>query len=182
VNQYFLNPHVQSTSGACVVDLTPPTFAGIASLAPQANGSLQVGWLAATDVTTPLSYEIYVQAATATGLFSLSNIAAISRGLSAKIFADALAAILVNGVTYFVGVRAVDGVGNRDSNLVSLSAISSGVIADDLATLASDLESIAETLAQAVNPEFVATLEDEELLATLDDDESELVAELVCED
>jgi hypothetical protein len=35
---------------------------------------------------------------------------------------------LVNGTTYYVGVRAIDGVNNRDSNTVSMSVISTGVL------------------------------------------------------
>jgi hypothetical protein len=36
-------------------------------------------------------------------------------------------AFLVNGTTYYMGVRAVDAVGNRDANLVSIGVISTGV-------------------------------------------------------
>lgn len=120
-SQYFAGPFSQLTSQACLVDTTPPTFAGIATLTQNADGSLSATWLAATDATPPVRYEVYVQAATATGLFSTANIQQIRNSLSARIFTEVGGNILQIGQTYFVGMRAVDAVGNRDSNTVSSS-------------------------------------------------------------
>lgn len=117
-----------STSNACIVDLTPPTFAGINFLDVESRGQIRAGWSAATDATTPIRYEIYIKASTATGLFSTTNIVAVTPNLQYDIFTMPDGSFLVNGTTYYVGVRAIDGVSNRDSNVVSMSVISTGVL------------------------------------------------------
>lgn len=116
------------TSSACIVDLTPPTFAGINFLDVESRGQIRAGWSAATDATAPIRYEVYIQASTATGLFSTSNITGITPNLTLDIFTMPDGSFLVNGTTYYVGVRALDAVSNRDSNLVSMSVISTGVL------------------------------------------------------
>lgn len=116
-----------STSSACVVDLIPPTFAGINGLAVQSRGQIRASWTAATDVTAPLRYEVYIQASTATGLFNVNNIIAVTPQLQYDTFVMPDGSFLVNGTTYYVGVRAIDGVSNRDNNTVTLSVISTGV-------------------------------------------------------
>lgn len=116
-----------STSNACVIDLTPPTFSGIDSLSVGSFGELNLTWLTATDATNPIRYEIYVQEATATGLFNLTNITQITNNLYASIFQLSNGNYLQYGSTYYVGVRAVDAVGNRESNVISDSAISTGL-------------------------------------------------------
>ena len=116
------------TSSACIVDLTPPTFAGINFLDVESRGQIRAGWSAATDGTTPIRYEVYIKASTATGLFSLSNIIAVTPNLQFDVFTLPDGSFLVNGTTYYVGVRAIDGVNNRDANLVSMSVISTGVL------------------------------------------------------
>lgn len=147
MNQLFAGLFVQSTAQACLVDLTPPTFAGITSVVAQLNGSLLGSWSSATDSTAPISYEVYIQPTTATGLFSISNVTQIVRGTSARIYTLADGTRLQKDVTYFVGVRAIDAVLNRDSNLISMSAVSSGVLDDDLATIAASLVSTESLLA-----------------------------------
>lgn len=116
-----------STSSACIVDLTPPTFAGIATLAVQSRGQIRATWAAATDSTPPIRYEVYIQASTPTGLFNTANIIASTDKLQYDTFTMPDGSFLVNGTTYYVGVRAVDAVGNRDSNVVTLNVISTGV-------------------------------------------------------
>lgn len=106
-------------------DGTPPTFAGITSLTPQSSGALLASWAAATDGSLPITYFVYIQANTATGLFSTTPYG--TQTTSLKIFALPGGAELVSGTTYFVGVRAIDGSGNLNTNTVSLSAVSSGV-------------------------------------------------------
>lgn len=118
----------QGTSDACIVDLIPPVFAGINFLDVESRGQIRAGWPAATDPTPPIRYEVYIQATTATGLFNTSNIIAITPNLSYDIFTLPDGSFLQNGTTYYVGVRAIDGVNNRDSNLVSMSVISTGVL------------------------------------------------------
>lgn len=127
-NLLVTNNFYISSSSACIVDLTPPTFAGINFLDVETRGQIRAGWTAATDATNPIRYEIYIQAAIATGLFNTSNIVAMSSHLQYDIFTLPDGSFLENGETYFVGIRAVDAVGNRDSNTVSLSVISTGVL------------------------------------------------------
>lgn len=117
----------QGTSSACIVDLTPPTFAGIASMVVQSRGQMRATWLAATDATAPIRYEVYIQASTATGLFNTANIVAITDKLQYDTFTLPDGSFLVNGTTYYMGVRAIDAVSNRDGNTVSLNVISTGV-------------------------------------------------------
>jgi len=122
------NNFYQGTSAACVVDLVPPTFAGIDDAAVQSRGQIRASWLAATEsLSNPVRYEVYVQASTATGLFNTANIIGITDKLQLDFWQTPDGAFLVNGTTYFIGVRAVDAVGNRDANLVSQSLISTGV-------------------------------------------------------
>lgn len=116
------------TSSACVVDLTPPTFSGINFLDVESRGQIRAGWSAASDATAPIRYEVYIQASTATGLFNVANIAGITNQLSLDIFTLPNGSFLVNGTTYFVGVRALDALSNRDSNVASLNVISTGVL------------------------------------------------------
>lgn len=121
------NNFYQGTSSACIIDLTPPTFAGVASTVVQSRGQIRTSWLAATDSTPPIRYEVYIQATTPTGLFNTANICGITDKLLFDTWTTPDGAFLVNGTTYYMGVRAVDAVGNRDSNLVSQSVISTGV-------------------------------------------------------
>lgn len=122
------NNFYQGTSQACIIDLTPPTFAGINFLDVESRGQIRAGWSAATDSTPPIRYEVYIQASTATGLFNVNNIVAVTPHLQYDIFTLSDGSFLQNGVTYYVGVRAIDGVNNRDSNLVSMSVISTGIL------------------------------------------------------
>jgi len=116
------------TSDACIVDLTPPTFAGINFLDVESRGQIRAGWPAASDPNTPIRYEVYIQATTPTGLFNTANITAITDKLQYDIFTLPNGSFLVNGTTYYVGVRAVDAISNRDTNTVSLNVISTGVL------------------------------------------------------
>lgn len=126
-NFLVVNNFYQGTSEACIVDLTPPTFAGIATLTVQSRGQMRTTWLAATDISNPIRYEVYIQASTATGLFNTLNIVGMTDKLQFDTWTLPDGSFLVNGTTYYMGVRAVDAVGNRDSNTISLNAISTGV-------------------------------------------------------
>lgn len=118
----------QQSANACVVDLTAPTFAGITGLIINTDGSLTASWADATDTSNPIRYEVYIQASTAVGLFNTSNITQIVTGLSARIFTTSDLNYLQTGFVYHVGVRAVDAVGNRNTNVISLSQTSNGVL------------------------------------------------------
>lgn len=119
----------QGTSQACIVDLIPPTFAGISALTVQSLGQLRASWLAGTDATAPIKYEIYIKANDAVNLFYQSNIVAITDKLQFDIFTLPNGTVLSSGVDYYVGVKAVDAVGNRDNNLISQSIQTSGISA-----------------------------------------------------
>lgn len=121
------NNFYQGTSSACIVDLTPPTFAGINALSVESRGQIRAKWLAATDATLPVRYEVYIQANTATGLFVPANVIANTNKLQFDTFNMPDGSFLVNGTTYYVGVRAIDAVGNVNTNTVSLNVISTGV-------------------------------------------------------
>jgi hypothetical protein len=126
-NQLVTGGAIQPSSQACIVDLTPPTFSGINFLTRGALGQLRVSWLAASDMSSPIRYEVYVQEAPALNLFNTANIALVTTNLQTDIFVLADGSLLQSGVKYFVGVRAVDAVGNRDNNIVSLFQTTPGI-------------------------------------------------------
>lgn len=138
-SQYFGGSFEGLLPSACLADTTPPTFAGVSASVAQPNGSVLVSWAAGTDTTPPIRYEVYVQASSPTGLFSLSNISQISTGTSAYVYTLNDTSRLQKNVTYYFGVRAVDAVGNRNTNTTSTSAVSTGVLDDDMATIAASL-------------------------------------------
>lgn len=117
----------QGTSQACIVDLTPPTFAGLASLTVQTIGQIRATWLAATDATAPIKYEVYIKPVDNVNLFYASNIVAITDKLQFDIFSLPNGVVLGSGINYYVGVKAVDAVGNRDNNLVNSFIQTSGI-------------------------------------------------------
>ena len=124
----FRGLNAQKPSNVGLTDIVAPTFSGISGLVANANGSLTASWAAASDATLPIRYRIYIQAATASGLFSDTNMLPVGSSFtSATIFALRDGTLLQNGVTYFVGVRAVDGVGNVDTNVITRSVASQGV-------------------------------------------------------
>lgn len=158
---------VHATPQACITDFVPPTFAGIATLIALANGALRATWLAATDPSTPIVYDVYIQAGTATGLFSLTNRALSTFGLTIDIFQLLDGTPLAAGTTYYVGVRARDAIGNLDSNVVSLSGVSLGVLSTTLAAIANTLAAAINAVAGGV----VGEVDDDEVIGTVDDDE-----------
>jgi hypothetical protein len=115
------------TSPASVTITTAPTFGGIQSLTAQLNGSLLATWNPASSAITPLSYDVYIQAGTATGLFNTANRTDSTFGLSDYIFELASGALLVSGATYYVGIIARDPLGNQSTSTASISAVSVGV-------------------------------------------------------
>jgi hypothetical protein len=126
-NQLVTGVAFQPSSQACIIDLTAPTFSGISLLTRGALGQLKAIWAAATDSSSPIRYEIYVQEAPALNLFNTANIALVTTNLQADIFSLADGTLLQSGKNYFVGVRAVDAVGNRDNNTVSYSQTTPGI-------------------------------------------------------
>jgi len=141
---------VQKLPSACIVDIVAPTFAGIANTTAQNNGSVLVDWLTATDLSTPLTYEVYcLPGSVVAAVLFAANPTAKTSSLSEYIFRDSNGALLVAG-TYTFGVRVRDAVGNRDSNLIVQTEVSSGVLTDSLAQIAASLNSTQLDLAQDV--------------------------------
>jgi len=131
----------QMTPSSAITDTTPPTFGGITSLSARPNGSGRASWSAATEsLSLPVRYAVYIQASTATGLFVDSNKVVETEMLSIDIFQLKDGSILQESVTYHVGVRSVDAVGNISSNLETLSFVSVGVLSDSLQDVAHSLE------------------------------------------
>jgi hypothetical protein len=128
INQLVTGGAKQETSNSCIIDLVPPIFSGILSLTRGSLGQLRVNYLAATDLSNPITYEIYIQEDSNFNLFNVANIALTTRKLNAEIFALGNGTLLQPGVNYYVGVRAVDAVGNRDANLVSISQTTPGIL------------------------------------------------------
>lgn len=164
---------------SCVDDLTPPTFAGISSMAPQPGGSILLGWPIATDTeATEIEYEVYFkkgQGITAAQLFVLANRIVITPKLSFRVFRDELNLLLAAGETYFAGVRSRNDDRVRDTNIVMLSAISSGVLDDDCASLSTKVAAMINTISGDLlaeiddDLELEGELDDEGLEATIDD-------------
>lgn len=124
---YFAGYLESLAAKACIVDISLPTFAGIASVTFQTDGSAVVTWASATSTKTPVRYEIYVSpgSVSAGALFVTANRVAFAPGaLTAwRIF------VLRDQVTYFMpgvvytfGIRAVDSQNFTDTNTAILTA------------------------------------------------------------
>jgi len=155
--QYFKGLFYQNTPNASISDITPPTFLGINNITALPNGSIRAEWSAGTDATNPIRYEVYVHTSTV-GLFNLANIAYVSYEEQIDVYQLADQSRLQKNVLYYIGIRAVDAVGNRETNTTSMSATSTGVLDDDLATIAaslvtteSNLEADADRIENAAN-------------------------------
>jgi hypothetical protein len=125
-NQLITGGSFQPSSQACIVDLIPPVFSGIGVLTVGSLGQLQAIWPVAVDSTAPIYYEVYVSTNVVT-LFNPVNIALVTTQTLCDIFALSDGALLQTGVNYYVGVRAVDGVGNRDNNVAFLNRTTPGI-------------------------------------------------------
>jgi len=109
-----------------ISDITPPTFSGIATLTVGAVGQLLVSWPPAIDISTPITYQVFLQANSSVGLFLPGNVVISTTQTSCAIFAEPDGTLL-GPDNYFVAVRAVDAVGNSDTNTFSLETYTAGV-------------------------------------------------------
>jgi len=95
-------------------DTEAPTFAGIESIAnPELGGTLDLSWSAATDNSTPITYNIYEATSSGGQSFATPNYTTQSTTYQVTGLTDYLA--------YYYVVRAEDTLGNEDSNVVELS-------------------------------------------------------------
>lgn len=166
--QQYSHSAVQKLPAACTLDITPPTFAGVASVTPQDNGSLLVAWLAGSDLSTPISYEIYClpDVVTAAVLFAANPCLIVRNALLGFLFYDSNG-IILEEKTYTIGVRARDAVGNIETNLVILTAASSGILQDSLLDTANALLLALQTVP---NPnEIVGVIESESVEGEVSD-------------
>ncbi|MBL0233228.1 MAG: hypothetical protein IPQ08_06145 [Chitinophagaceae bacterium] len=157
-SQYSAGASYQLVPSACIVDITPPTFTGISSLTASTDGSLTANWPLATDTTPPIEYIIFIAlgSVSAGALFVNSNIVTIAPSgvISKKIFTLAdQTTYLVNGLTYTVGVRAKDALGNINTNTVILMVVAtgSGNLPVVFQTIATDLAATEILLAVIAN-------------------------------
>lgn len=149
----------------CVVNTTPPTFAGIATLTARQNGSLRATWLAATTSgKDPVRYAAYIKVGSslAPGDFIAANRIPINSGvLSVDIFALAdQITLLVYGTTYAVGIRAIDSQGYESSTTTYLSAISNGVLPDYMNNIANALGIVASSVAAGAGQQMSVNTND----------------------
>ena len=86
-----------------------------------------INWNAATDASSPIMYDVYVQESSNVGVFNSANLAVSTPALSTYIFQLKNGNILRAGFTYYVGVRARDPLSNESTNTTVMSAVSSGV-------------------------------------------------------
>lgn len=139
-SQYFAGLFSHRTSNSAITDLTAPTFAGIVSATPNADGSITAAWALGSDASTPINYVIYMMAGVqpaATLFASAANIVQIVRSTAtlARMYVDTSGNALINGAVYTLGVRARDGVGNIESNMATQQATSQGVPSNSLFNL-----------------------------------------------
>lgn len=166
-SQFFSGLFSQKTSQACLIDITPPTFAGVQSITPNNDGSFTVAWNIATDLSGPIKYNIYVAlgVVSAAALFVSQNISKVVKGVlnSRIITLGDQSTYFINGQVYTIGVRAEDGVGQIETNsvLISSTAIGSGNLSSVFQTIAASLVVTDANLQndhvnfQADNAEFI---------------------------
>lgn len=117
-------------------DRTAPQFQGLITAVGSTNGSVQLGWLAATDYSTNIIYRIYrTSSSVPCGSLAACDPAAVFSNLIATVTNVLSFNVtgLVNGQVYCFGVRAVDENGQSDANTVTRSAgpVASGAADDD---------------------------------------------------
>jgi hypothetical protein len=110
-----------STSTA-VADCAPPTFGGLES-AISGDGFVLLSWSAAEDDNGPIAYKVYRSTVPGGQSFGAP--------LITKTNATHVDIAVTNGVAYHYVVRAVDGVGNQDTNTIERSGTPTGPIVLD---------------------------------------------------
>jgi hypothetical protein len=98
-------------------DQDPPTFGGITSAADAAtDGQVTLGWTAASDISPPITYNVYVSITSGNQAFGAAPYATTTNGTGTTVSG------LTNGQIYYFVVRAEDNYSNEESNVVELSA------------------------------------------------------------
>jgi len=143
-NIYFKNVAYNKSPSACQLDSTPPTFSGVQSLTPNADGTITVNWNTATDLSSPIYYEVFIALGSvpASNLFALNPTRIIRGAITTRVgLLHDQATYLLNGQIYTIGVRARDGVGNLNTNtsILTTTAIGSGNLASVFQTISTSL-------------------------------------------
>ncbi len=152
---YFTGEMQLTPTEACIVDTTPPTFAGVQSVTPQNSGALLVAWNAASGTPTPLEYKVYIGlgVVSAAALFAMDPVAHVNT-LQALVFTlNDQATYLVKDQVYTIGVRSEDDLGNTETNTVTLqaTAIASGNVAQIIQQAAQDLTLAATSISESAD-------------------------------
>lgn len=144
----YFKTFYQESAGACVDNITPPTFAGIDNITANNDGSFTVDWTTATGTAAnPIRYRIYISvgSVSAATLFAITNYFVSSTGtVSARLYADPLGAVLIAGSVYTIGVRAESAVGVIETN----TAILTDTLISNIYTLVSNTQTAATALSQ----------------------------------
>lgn len=154
--QFFAEDFDQSTPDLCVANITPPTFAGIASITALTSGAFQIAWALATGAPLPIRYAVYVMAGVqnAAALFVSANRKEVKAGATGiKIFTEGDdQTYFVKGFTYSVGVRAIGANGVEETNTVILpaQAIATGDLVTELQEITTELLSARPSFGRAV--------------------------------
>jgi hypothetical protein len=141
----------------------------------QTNGALIATWNPAVDANgdVPISYEVYVKKGTLTGLFSEAPLLTYQTQMTIMALANGS---LLESALYFVGVRARDSQQNIETNTVSLSAVSVGVLDSGLVEAVQAMKAVA----QAMTTDLVGISDEGELVGVADSND-ELIGQVQCE-
>lgn len=102
-----------------IPDETAPTFGGLATATDAATGgAINLDWSAASDVSTPITYYIYISSISGSFNFNSENYTTQDTYYNVT--------GLTNGQVYYFVVRAQDAVSNMDNNGIERSATPSG--------------------------------------------------------
>lgn len=141
MNQFFQGLFYQSTSSACVADLTPPTFAGLTTVTPNSDGSFTVSWSAATDISPPLTYEIYIlPGSVSSGTLFAASVTNATRSLTYRAYIDSNGNPMIKDQLYTLGVRVRDALNNLNTNTVTMTSTAIGSV--NLAQIYQDLQTL----------------------------------------
>ena len=169
-NTYFTGEMELTPTQACIVDTTPPTFAGVQSVTPQNSGALLVQWPAAVGTPPPLEYKVHIGLGVvpAATLFASAPVIHVNTLQTLVFTLNDQSTYLVKDQVYTIGVRAEDGLGNTETNMVTLqaTAIASGNVAALYQQLQQDiinLQNITNAIGGAAGAQIEIEFEDLEI-------------------
>jgi hypothetical protein len=98
------------------LDPIPPSFGGLElAVDDLTGGNVSLSWSPALDISSPITYNVYISTTSLGQDFGLANFSTTSVGVQITGLSD--------GTLYYFIVRAQDGVGNEESNEVEKSAM-----------------------------------------------------------